>query len=147
MYLIESQERAIDYGKLKVFKLIQNYETRLLKEKRFGRGRAIVAVAMLRFFISHRSEIIKPRTMFRVARLEARPIYGHSIYHRELVNTRLTSADKQKVDQLLNPLSQKYAVAKDEVTVSLVVTGESTKYLWNHWGQLMPKRILPPRRN
>ena len=55
--------------------------------------------------------------MLRVARPAARPLYRPCPSNRAFAATASVFVDKQKVDQLLNPLSQKYAAAKDEVSL------------------------------
>ena len=68
-------------------------------------------------FRCHRStvDLNQGTKMFRIARPVARLLYRPSPSTRAFTAAPGVFVDKRKVDQLLNPLSQKYADAKDEV--------------------------------
>jgi hypothetical protein len=56
--------------------------------------------------------------MFRGLRPTARLLHARRITARRIHTTPFLSVDKQRIDALLDPLTQKYADAKDEVPSS-----------------------------
>ncbi len=53
----------------------------------------------------------------RLAYSRPQLLYRLSPWQRVISTTNIRALDKKKVDELLNPLSQKYADAKDEVSL------------------------------
>ena len=66
--------------------------------------------------------------MYRIARLTVWLVYPYSPAKRRFTTILSLHTDKQRVDQLLNPLSQKYAVAKDEVILKHLNFETDEKY-------------------